>query len=574
MAVQRPVPVRERLNWAVRACAAGFHWRARRAHAVQALLAAACVSPLAAQALSSSPPPASQPAVDHYEFSLDLPVEGRHIAGGARLHFAAPLRADTVVLDLHDAMRVSRTWVGCDDTREPASFEHRASVLRVVVPAAAAGARCLGVVYDGEPADGLIIGTDSAGRWAAFGDNFPNRARFWLPTQDHPSRKARVTFRITAPPGREVVANGALVGTTTGADGRVTTTWSTERSIPTYGMVIAAGPLTKFGLGGTACGFAEDGGCVPQAVWTAPEQTVFLPGAFAQAGRIVEFFARLVGAYPYEKLGHVQSRTRYGGMENPSAIFYFDRGFRQRNGIDEGLVAHETAHQWFGNAVTEREWAHLWLSEGFATFFAALWAQHARGDGAYAREIAEMRDAVLKGAVVRDRAVIDSVELDPNRLLNENSYPKGALVLAMLREELGDSAFFRGLRRYYVAHRHGNATTDDLQRALEEASGRTLGWFFDQWLRKPGWAELSTSWAWDATHRRVTLFVEQGARFGAYELLVPVEVETARGERLRIPLRVDARASQAIVLDHQFDAAPVSVRCAPDHQLLAICSAK
>jgi aminopeptidase N len=481
---------------------------------------------------------------------------------------------DTVVLDLHQAMRVSHAWAGCDEARTPAAFAQREHQLHVAVPRSAVGTSCLGVAYNGEPADGLIIGTDSAGRWAAFGDNFPNRARFWLPTQDHPSRKARVTFRITAPVGREVVANGALVGTERGADGRLTTIWRTERPIPTYGMVIAAGPLTKFGLGETACGFADDGGCVPQAVWTAPEQTRWLPGAFAQAGRIVEFFSRIVGAYPYEKLGHVQSRTRYGGMENPSAIFYFDQGFRRPNGIDEGLIAHETAHQWFGNAVTEREWAHLWLSEGFATFFAALWTQYAHGDTAYQRELAQMRESVLKADVVTRRAVIDSVETDPNQLLNENSYPKGGLVLAMLREELGDSAFLRGVRRYVTAHRHGTAMTDDLRREMEAASGRTLGWFFDQWLRKPGWAELRTSWAWDAAAGRATLLVEQGERFGPYELLLPIEVETARGERLRASVRVDARASQAIVLEHPFDAAPVAVRCAPDHRLLATCRAK
>ncbi|MBM3908031.1 MAG: M1 family metallopeptidase [Gemmatimonadetes bacterium] len=552
-------------------CAGAFA-RARRLTWRPLLMLAA---PLAAQQpLSSAPPPPSQPAVESYLFALDLSASLPHIVGTARVRFDAPLAVDTVRLDLHATMRVAGAWTGCGDDRVPAPWVHRDHVLRIAIVAAAREARCVHVAYSGAPRDGLIISADTAGRWSAFGDNFPNRARFWLPTQDHPSRKAWVSFVVTAPAGWSVVANGALVGTQDTADGRVTTTWRTERPIPTYGMVIAAGPLTKFGLGETACGFAEDGGCVPQAVWTAPEQTRWLPGAFAQAGRIVEFFAQLVGAYPYEKLGHVQSRTRYGGMENPSAIFYFDQGFRRTGGIDEGLIAHETAHQWFGNAVTEREWAHLWLSEGFATFFAALWTQHARGDSAYARELAQMREAVLKADVVTRRAVIDSVEADPNRLLNENSYSKGGLVLAMLREELGDSAFLRGIRRYVTAHRHGTAMTDDLRRAMEGASGRSLGWFFDQWLRKPGWAELRTEWAWDAATKRATLLVEQGERFGAYELLLPIEVETARGERLRASIRLDARASQAILLDHPFDAAPVAVRCAPDHRLLATCRAK
>lgn len=530
---------------------------------------------LSAQQPLSYPPAASQPAVERYEFALDLPAQGKHIVGGARVIYAAPITVDTLRLDLDDAMRVSGVWLGCAESRSQASFVHRADVLLVAVPSGgAAEARCLGVVYNGVPTDGLIVSSDSAGRWQAFGDNFPNRTRHWLPTQDHPSRKANVTFIVTAPAGRTVVANGALVSAVKNSDSRVTTTWRTERPIPTYGMVIAAAPLVKYSLGETACGFAEDGGCVPQAVWVAPEQLVWLPGHFTRAGAIVEFFSRTIGAYPYEKLGHLQTTTRYGGMENPSAIFYFDRGFRRNGGIDDGLIAHETAHQWFGDAVTAREWAHIWLSEGFATFLAALWSQHAYGDTAYARETAGMREAVLKADVVTRRAVIDSVETDPNRLLNENSYPKGGFVLRMLRDEVGDSAFFSGLRRYYTAHRHGNAMTQDLQAAVEETSGRTLGWFFDQWLRRPGWAELRTSFAWDGATGRVTLQVDQGARFGTFRLTLPVEVVDASGARQQIRVPVEALASQALVLPGTFTAAPASVRCDPGHTLLAVCTSK
>jgi aminopeptidase N len=527
----------------------------------------------AQQPSAMAPPPASQPAVAQYEFALDLPAQGKHIVGGARLTFTAPLAVDTVRLDLDGAMRVSRAWLGCDEARVSAAFVHDAMVLKVAVPRGTES-RCLGVVYDGEPADGLIITTDSAGRWAAFGDNFPNRARYWLPTQDHPARKASVTFIVTAPAGRSVVANGALMSVASNPDARVTTTWRTTRPIPSYGMIIAAAPLAKFSLGETACGFAEDGGCVPQAVWTAPEQAVWMPGQFERAGRIVEFFARTVGAYPYEKLGHLQTTTRYGGMENPSAIFYYDRAFRKRDGIDEGLIAHETAHQWFGDAVTEREWAHIWLSEGFATYFAALWAQHAHGDSAYAVEMAGMRSAVLRADVVARRAVIDSVETDPNRLLNENSYPKGGFVLRMLRDEVGDSAFFTGLRRYFTAHRHGNALTQDLQAAVESASGRDLGWYFDQWLRKPGWAELRTSFTWEPATERVTLRVEQDGRFGPYRLTLPVELVDASGGVHRERLAIDAVGVQSVTLPGRYAAMPAAVRCDPQLTLLAVCSAK
>jgi aminopeptidase N len=338
--------------------------------------------------------------------------------------------------------------------------------------------------------------------------------------------------------------------------------------------VIAVGALATLDLGRTACGFAEDGGCVPQAVWFSAAARANLPGQFVHAGDVVEFYARTIGPYPYEKLGHLQTTTRYGGMENPSAIFYFDRGFRRPNGIDEGLIAHETAHQWFGDAVTEREWAHVWLSEGFATFFAALWTQHAHGDTAYAREIAGMRETVLHSKVVTTNAVIDSVTIDPNDLLNDNSYPKGGLVLHMLREEIGDCAFMSGLRQYYAAHRHGNALTQDVQRAVEASAGRPLDWFFDQWLRRPGWAELRTAFSWDRTTKRVTMQVDQLGPFGPYRLTMPVEVTEASGQQRVERVPIVAQPAQLIVLPGMFEAAPRSVRCDPSHLLLAVCTVR
>ena len=119
-----------------------------------------------------------------------------------------------------------------------------------------------------------------------------------------------------------------------------------------------------------------------------------MPGPFARAGEMVQLFSRLVGPFPYEKLAHLQSSTRFGGMENASAIFYADAPFRG-GGTREETIAHETAHQWFGDAVTEREWPHVWLSEGFATYFAALWTRAARGDSAFRDQMAAFATTIL-----------------------------------------------------------------------------------------------------------------------------------------------------------------------------------
>ena len=557
----------------------------RRAHAplraafawLGSVWCAAAVLPAGAQQPSpTAPPPASQPVVERYDYHIVLPDTGTRIAVEALVQLREPPATDTVAFDLDDAMQVSSVTFACAARPVLASFTHAVGRLRVAQAPGAVdrGAmRCILVSYAGTPSDGLIIRTDSAGRWEAFGDNFPNRARHWLASMDHPSRKAKVTFRVSAPAGRTVVANGALISTQPQGDGRALTTWREDRPLPSYDMVIAAAPLVMTDLGRTACGLAEDGGCVPQMVYTAPEQARYMPGAFARAGDIVAFYARTVGPYPYEKLAHLQSTTRYGGMENASAIFYYDRAFRRPNGVDDGLIAHETAHQWFGNSVTEREWAHVWLSEGFATFLAALWAQHAHGDSAYAADMRHNREAVLKSTSAATRAVIDSVETDPNRLLNENSYQKGGLVLHMLRLELGDSTFFAGLRRYYAAHRHANALTQDLQRAFEEVSGQPLGWFFDQWLRRPGWAEVRTAWAVDGATGRVRLLVDQDGRFGAYRISLPIDVVDAEGHHTRLVVKVDAVPHASIELPERVQS-PASVGCDRGTILLMVCSAK
>src|SRR3954470_14505771 len=176
--------------------------------------------------------------------------------------------------------------------------------------------------------------------------------------------------------------------------------------------------------------------CVPQFVYTAPEQKSFAPGPFMRAGEIVQLFSRLVGSFPYEKLAHLQSSTRFGGMENASAIFYDDKLFTSRQ-LGEGIIAHETAHQWFGDAVTEREWGHLWLSEGFATYFAALWTRQAHGEAAFQKERATIRDQILADSVVARRPVIDTLQTNYLELLNANSYQKGGYVLYMLNREIG-----------------------------------------------------------------------------------------------------------------------------------------
>jgi aminopeptidase N len=502
-----------------------------------------------------------------YDVRLQLPDTGAMLRGDVTVLLRRAPGVSRLMLDLVDPLRVRRVEVN----GRAVSAAHAAGKIDVPLDGATGDSARVRVVYDGVVTDGLIVRRDARGRWTWFGDNWPDRARQWLPTVDHPSDKATVSFTVRAPAGRTVVANGTLLGTRrlSGRDaGRSETRWRESRPIPTYLMVIGAGPLVRHDLREPDCHYGDQGQCVRQSVYVMPEHRDWLPGPFKAAGPILTLFEGLVGPFPYEKLAHLQSATRFGGMENAGAIFYADGLFTSRT-LQDGLIAHETAHQWFGDAVTEREWSHLWLSEGFATYFAALWTQFVRGDSAFRAEMSGIRAQVMSDSVVAKRPVIDTAETNYLNLLNANSYQKGGYVLYMLHRRLGDSAFFGGLKSYYSTYRHGNALTDDLRRELERSSGQSLGQFFDQWLRRPGVAELSIGWAYDPQSGTVTLVVQQQGAQGAYELPLTVAVTVAAGVERRVTVTVPAQARASVVLPGNFSSKPRAIAFDPDAFLLA-----
>jgi len=520
---------------------------------------------------AQQPAPSSRPyrpGVDvlDYALSLDLPGTGNRIEGRAVLTVRRTARTDTLVLDLL-SLKVDSVLVDGHATR----FGRDSSTIRIPLPPGSPDTITIAVRYGGPVTDGLVIRNDTAWGWTAFGDNWPNRGRHWIPSVDHPSDKATVSWTVRAPSRLTVIANGTRLEQAP-IDGsnppRTVTRWRMNEPIPVYLMVIAAAPLYEYDLGETACGLTLVGRCVHQWAYVEPRLADFLPGPFRSAADIVSYFGSLAGPFPYEKLAHLESSTRFGGMENATAIFYADQPFRKRTMTDR-VVAHETAHQWFGDAVTETEWSHLWLSEGFATYFAALWTRKSAGDSAFRADMEEIRRIVLSSRVVAERPVIDTAEQNPMALLNENSYQKGGFVLHMLRATLGDSAFFHGLHRYYERYRNGSALSDDLRRELEASSGTPLGWFFDQWLRRPGFPELTTAWTYDAAAKRVILSITQGGRFGSYRFPLTIEIKTAAGRRVRTRVDVTAQTSTRVTLDPPLDTAPAELGFDPDVELLA-----
>lgn len=555
-------------------CAAG----GRR---VTALALAALVSALAAaitmpNVVEGQPRPSrtggSRPGIDvlHYDFRVDFSPRGLDdtVRVASVVTIARTARADSLVLDLRPAMRVDETRVNgtvVTTRRDSAS-------VRIPLPAGVRDTLRVEVRAHGRPTDGLIVRRDSSGSWTAFADHFPDRAREWLPTVDHPSDKATVEWTVRAPAAYRVVANGELQEETPepAAGGRPElrlTRWRSVRPLYTGVMVIGVAPFATYELGRTACGLGELPGCVPQSVWITPDVRGYMPGPFGRAGDIVALYSRLVGPFPYEKLAHVQSSTRYGGMENASAIFYADKIYRGRT-MSEGLIAHESAHQWFGDAVTTREWPHVWLSEGFATYFAALWSESAHGDSAFLDDMRRMRESVLADKMAMEKPIIDESLSDLRYVLNGLVYQKAGFALHMLRREVGDSAFFRGIRAYYAKYRHGNALTSDFVAEMERSSGAKLDWFFDQWMKRPGVADLTVGWRWDEVRKSLVLTVSQGTQVPPYRLNVAVDVTDARGKVQRVRVTIPAARVATIPVALKVDTPPRSVRFDADVSLL------
>ena len=371
------------------------------------------------------------------------------------------------------------------------------------------------VSYSGVAADGLKIGPNLHGDRTFFSVNWPNKARQWLPMIDHPYDKATSEFIVTAPSHYQVVANGLLKEESDVSEGWRLTHW--KQSVPIASWLNAVG-VARF----TSRTFGEVDG-IPLQTWVFPQDRERGITTFEVPVRqAIEFFSSHIGPYTYEKLGNVQAAGMGGGMEHASAIFYGQNSVTDRPAT--GLVAHEIAHQWFGNAVTESDWDDAWLSEGFATYFTHLTREHYSGRDSFISGLIRDKDRIaqLEERLPGQAVVHDNLD-DMSRVLSGIQYQKGGWVLHMLRGQIGTDNFWAGIRDYYATYRDSNASSADLQRVMEEASGQDLDWFFEQWLHRAPTPVVEGSWSYDASAQSVVIELTQAQDTEPYTL--PFEVE-------------------------------------------------
>jgi aminopeptidase N len=440
--------------------------------------------------------------VQHYGFHIQLSDATDNIKGKAEIlvkFLAAPgsFQINLVKKGINGkGMTIGRVL----ENGKAVRFQQDSDVVNIHTKAVANAIKTYTITYEGVPADGLIISTNKFGHRTFFGDNWPNRAHNWIPCVDEPGDKASVDFTVTAPDHYQVVANGLKISETALPGQLKTTHWQETVPLSTKIMVI--------GVADFAIDHPKDVGDIPVYTYVFPESANVGFKSYAVAGEILPFYIKHIGPYSYKKLANVQSKTIFGGMENAGAIFYFEDS-PQSKGIEE-LMAHEIAHQWFGDSASEKDFHHLWLSEGFATYLTHYYLESKYGIDTLKKRLFAERSEVIKFERKRYTPVVDTAIKDKYmQLLNPNSYQKGGWFLHMLRRKLGDGAFWKGVNTYYLKYQNSNANTTDFREVMEQISGQDLKVFFKQWLNTAGHPDVAVSWTYDKKTHVVDLKVDQ-----------------------------------------------------------------
>ena len=374
------------------------------------------------------------------------------------------------------------------------------------------------VIYKGVPAGGMKIQPTKFGDRSFMCENWPNNARHWLPTVDHPYDKATSEFIVTAPAHYKVISNGLLLEESMLDKETKLTHW--KQSVPVSCWLFVLG-VADFAVQYVD---AFRGKSIQTWVYPKDREAGFLDFA-SPTKQVLQFYSDYVGPFAYEKLANVETQSVGGGMETSSAIFYDEKlvtgtqSVRLRN-----VVIHELAHQWFGNAVTETSWDDAWLSEGFATFFTLLFIENAYGHEEFLSGIKSARKQVYD-LTKKDStfSIVSERSAEKGPVTSGLTYQKGAWVLHMLRELIGHDNFRNGIQAYYKKYFNANASTNDFIAEMEKASNKNLKPFFTQYLTRPDNLQLKGNWTYDANTQMINIKLQQTQSSGK-PFDFPVEV--------------------------------------------------
>lgn len=427
------------------------------------------------------------------------------------------------------------------------------------------------IMYSAAPQKGLYFRTPEMGYPATdshlWTQGEPLEARHWFPSFDAPNEKftSEVTCRV--PEGMVVLSNGRkLSEEKDAATGLVAVRWLQDKPHVNYLIALCAGYFKKI---------EDRHRDIPLAFWTPASQIAQARHSFRDTRDMMEFFEKEIGVpYPWAKYDQVCVEDfGWGGMENTTITILNDRTLftdATENLRDStGLVAHELAHQWFGNYVTCKDWSHLWLNEGFATYYEALYAGHKHGGDQFLYQMLGHARGILSQANDTN-AIVRRDFNQPEDQFSFHAYPKGAWVLHMLRSQLGEDLFRRCVRTYLERHAFGNVVTEDLNKVFEELSGRSFDQFFNQYVYHAHHPELDISHSWDERAKLAKLSIQQVQKLSEDVLLfnvpLPVRFKARSGAVTERTLQVKAQSEDFYV---PLAEAPEIVRIDPNLTVLA-----
>jgi aminopeptidase N len=467
----------------------------------------------------------------HYLIKLAVDMDQKSF-GGETTVTVASLRdgLKDIVLDAEE-FRVASVR---SDYGDPLTFSQSETELTVnlAAPAKLGERVTFTVAYAGrDPKIGLrFVDATPDNPKIVFSDSFPVNVHHWFPCYDYPNDKVTNELVVTVKAGNKVGANGRLVGVTEDkAAGTVTWHWSQDLPHSTYLIFFAAAPYVVV---------KDMFGTLPVNYWVYPQDEAKALPTYGKTPKMIAFFNKTYGYdYPWQKYDQI-SVPSGGGAESTSATAMTHRIMVGPADAADfpaiGIVSHELAHQWWGDLITLRSWAHTWLNESFGTYSDYLYHRYEMGEDEGALNLANKLAAYLREAKTRYiRPIVSDRYEKPGDMFDSHTYPKGARVIHMLRSILGDEAFFKTIRAFLHRFAFQPAETSDFIRTVKDATGRNLDWFFDQWLFKPGHPVFDIGAQWVPSRKVVQMTVAQIQDFSrgvpVYRVPVAVKIVTAQG---------------------------------------------
>ena len=497
----------------------------------------------------------------HIYLDLSVDLDKRRLTGFCRTTIKAR-RAGLRSLSF-DAVDLKIAKVLFDG--KPARFKNADKKLVVAAPKVLAEdeAHDIEVHYSvANPEAGLHFVKSPEQMWS---QSQPEDARRWFPCHDTPGEKATSEVRATVPSGFRAVSNGVLIDESK-TPAKHTFHWKLDRPHSIYLITLAVARFAEV---------VEDWDGIPVVYYCEKGREGDARRGFGKTAAAMRIFSEKTGVrYPYSRYAQVAVAEYPGGMEHTTATTQTDACLIDKQAFEDHdldtLVAHELAHQWFGDLVTCAEWPHAWLNEGFATYSEVVFLEADRGHDEALHELLQNRRTYLDEDSGRyRRPIVCRTYTDPWTIFDRHLYEKGCWVLRMLHLELGDKLFWKGVGHWLRKHKDGIVETQDLVAAFEEATGRNLQGFFDQWVYRGGHPALRLRWSWDGKRKRGELHLTQTQDVSdaapAFKLKARVRV-TGRGWTREFTETVDAK-------EHRFvwtlPGEPVDVEFDPELELLA-----